>query len=108
MALRERPASVLGRLPLGAWLVDPLGGLGGDDRAAQVARLDDLLFAVAIFPAELDLDLVALASEAEDDVVAGAGEGDGFDLGPGRRQRGQREHLAQVPAELIAEVGDRP
>src|SRR5262245_32029446 len=68
-----------GRLALLGLLLRP-GSL------AQVARLDHRRPAIAILPARLDLDLVGLADEPQDRVVAGPAVVDRFD---GRLVRGE-------------------
>ena len=58
----------------------PSFGRGHPFRPAQVAGLDERGLAVTVLPPGLELDLVGLADEPEDDVVARSAMVDGDDL----------------------------
>src|SRR2546421_185537 len=76
--------------------------------SAQVARVDHGWPAVATLPASLDEDLLRLADQPKDDVEAGAGVVDRLHAALRRWQRQEREDLAQVLFELLAEICGRP
>src|SRR5947209_8514022 len=104
-ALRGRGPSSGGRLS-GLALRRLLGRRRFD--SAQVARLDDRRPAVAILPASLDENLLGFADQPKDDVEAGAGVVDRLHGALRRRERQERQDLAQVLLELLAEVRRRP
>src|SRR5205823_1473293 len=83
-----------------------LGG-GGPGRLAQMAGFDDRRVSVAVLPTSLDLDLVGLPEEAEDDVVARPAVLDRCDRRLARGKRQQRDDLAEMLTELLAQVFGR-